>query len=49
MRVLLINKVFGTISTGKICAQIAEQLEAEGHEVKVAYGRWANVPDEKKG
>lgn len=45
MRVLLINEVFGTTSTGKICAQIAEQLEAEGNEVKVAYGRWANVPE----
>lgn len=45
MRVLLINEVFGTTSTGKICAQIAEQMEAEGNEVKVAYGRWANVPE----
>lgn len=45
MRVLLINEVFGTTSTGKICAQIAEKLEAEGHEVKVAYGRWADVPE----
>lgn len=44
MRVLLINEVFGTTSTGKICAQIAEQLETEGCEVKVAYGRWAEVP-----
>lgn len=46
MRVLMINEVFGTTSTGKICAQIAEQMEAEGHEVKVAYGRWADVPEE---
>lgn len=45
MRVLLINEVFGTTSTGKICAQIAEQLEAEGHEVKVAFGRWPDVPE----
>lgn len=45
MRVLLINEVFGTTSTGKICAQIAEQLEMEGNEVKVAYGRWADVPE----
>lgn len=45
MRVLLINEVFGTTSTGKICAQIAEQMEAEGHEVKVAFGRWPDVPE----
>ena len=45
MRVLLINEVFGTTSTGKICAQIAEQMEAEGHEVKVAFGRWPAVPE----
>lgn len=45
MKVLLINEVFGTTSTGKICAQIAEQLEAEGCDVKVAYGRWKKVPD----
>lgn len=48
MRVLLINEVFGTTSTGKICAQIAEKMEQQGNEVKVAYGRWANVPDEYK-
>lgn len=45
MRVLLINEVFGTTSTGKICAQIAEEMDAEGHEVKVAFGRWPNVPE----
>lgn len=44
MKVLLINEVFGTTSTGKICAQIAEEMEAKGNEVKVAYGRWKNVP-----
>lgn len=48
MRVLLINEVLGTTSTGKICAQIAEQMEANGNEVKVAYGRWADVPDKYK-
>ncbi len=45
MRVLLINEVFGTTSTGKICAQIAEKMEQQGNEVKVAYGRWADVPE----
>ena len=46
MKVLLINEVFGTTSTGKICAQIAEKMEKEGHEVKVAFGRWASVPEQ---
>ena len=45
MRVLLLNEVFGTTSTGIICAQIAKQMEADGHEVKVAFGRWSNVPE----
>lgn len=44
MKILLINEVFGTTSTGKICAQIAEEMEAKGNEVRVAYGRWKNVP-----
>lgn len=48
MRVLLINEVFGTTSTGKICAQIAEKMESEGAEVKVAFGRWASVPEKYK-
>ena len=48
MRVLLINEVFGTTSTGKICAQIAEKIESEGAEVKVAFGRWASVPEKYK-
>lgn len=37
--------MFGTTSTGKICAQIAEQMEADGHEVKAAFGRWGAVPE----
>ena len=48
MRILLINEVLGTTSTGKISAQIAEQLEMEGNEVKVAFGRWASVPEKYK-
>ena len=39
MRVLLINSVCGIRSTGRICTDIADQLTAEGHEVKIAYGR----------
>ena len=45
MRVLLINAVCGTGSTGKICAAIAQQYEQEGHEAKIAYGRDGFVPE----
>lgn len=48
MRVLIINEVCGYTSTGKICAQIAENYEEEGHTVKIAYGRSPYVPDEYK-
>lgn len=39
MKILMINVVCGIRSTGKICAEMAEKLSAEGHEVKIAYGR----------
>ncbi len=45
MKVLFINMVCGTGSTGKICAELAEKFEKEGHEVKIAYGRHAYVPE----
>lgn len=45
MRVLLINSVCGIRSTGRICTDIAMELEAQGHEVKIAYGR-ENVPQQ---
>ncbi len=48
MRVLLINSECGTGSTGKISVAIAEQYESEGHEVKIAYGRRAFVPEQYK-
>lgn len=35
-------------STGKICAEIAEEYENQGWEVKIAYGRLPNVPDKYK-
>lgn len=47
MRVLLINAVCGIRSTGRICTQIAEELEKDGHEVKIAYGR-CKVPEEHR-
>lgn len=43
MKVLMINVVCGIRSTGRICTDLATELEAQGHEVKIAYGR-ENVP-----
>lgn len=39
MKVLMINSVCGIRSTGRICTDLATALEAQGHEVKIAYGR----------
>lgn len=39
MKVLMINVVCGIRSTGRICTDLATALEAQGHEVKIAYGR----------
>ena len=44
MKVLIINVVCGIRSTGRICADIADALDAEGHTVKILYGR-GNVPE----
>lgn len=48
MRVLLINSVCGIRSTGRICTDIADELTADGHEVKIAYGREIVPPQYKK-
>lgn len=45
MKVLMINVVCGIRSTGRICTDLATVLEAQGHEVKIAYGR-ENVPEQ---
>lgn len=45
MRVLMINSVCGIKSTGRICVELAAAFEAQGHEVKIAYGR-EQVPQE---
>lgn len=45
MKILLVNVVCGIKSTGRICTDIAEELETKGHEVRIAYGR-ENVPKE---
>ena len=47
MKVLMINVVCGIRSTGRICTDLATELEKEGHEVKIAYGR-EYVPEEFK-
>lgn len=44
MRILMINVVCGIRSTGRICTDIADALTAQGHEVKIAYGR-ETVPE----
>ena len=45
MKILMINVVCGIRSTGRICTDLATALEAEGHEVKIAYGR-ERVPEQ---
>ena len=45
MKILMVNSVCGTGSTGKICAELAEQYTNNGCEVKIAYGRRSYVPD----
>ena len=39
MKILMINVVCGIRSTGRICTDLALELESQGHEVKIAYGR----------
>ncbi len=41
----MINSVCGIRSTGRICTDLATALEAQGHEVKIAYGR-EQVPEQ---
>ncbi len=45
MKILLINSLCGIRSTGRICTELAERFEAEGHEVRIAYGRMGEVPE----
>lgn len=44
MKVLQINSVCGIRSTGRICTDLAEILEQNGHKCKIAYGR-ETVPE----
>lgn len=41
----MINSVCGIRSTGRICTDLAVALEAQGHEVKIAYGR-EDIPEQ---
>lgn len=41
MKYFFVNSVCGIGSTGRICTDLAKMLEAEGHEVKIVYGRAA--------
>ncbi len=45
MKILMINVVCGIRSTGRICTDSALELEAKGHQVKIAYGR-EDVPEQ---
>lgn len=47
MRALLINAVCGIRSTGRICTDLAQDLECQGYEVRIAYGRGI-VPEQYK-
>ena len=46
MKILFINVLCATRSTGRICANLAKEYELLGHEVKIAYGRSENIPQE---
>lgn len=48
MKVLFINSVCGIGSTGRICTDLALDLESQGHEVRIAYGRNGIVPNQYK-
>lgn len=48
MKILFINAVCGTGSTGRICAELSEKYEKEGWECKIAYGRDDYVPEQYK-
>lgn len=39
MKFLMINVVCGIRSTGRICTDLAKELEKSGHTVRIAYGR----------
>lgn len=48
MKILFINSVCGFGSTGRICTDLAQLLEKEGYECKIAYGRNNVLPAHQK-
>ena len=42
MKYLFINTVAGSCSTGRIAADMCRELQAQGNECVLAYGRWEN-------
>ncbi len=44
MKVLIINSVYRVLSTGRLCADIAAELERRGHECVIAHGRGPAIP-----
>lgn len=48
MKILIVNSVCGIGSTGRICTDLAKNFEADGHDVKIAYGRTSTVPEQFK-
>ena len=46
MKYLFVNYARGIGSTGRICTDLAKKLEADGHDVKIAYGRSNVIPDQ---
>ncbi len=45
MKILFVNSVCGTGSTGRICGEVAEYLSQQGWECRIAYGRQTNMPE----
>lgn len=45
MNILIINSICGTGSTGRICADLADRFAAQGHQVRIAFGRDGYVPE----
>ena len=44
MKVLFINLVYGTGSTGKIIADIMDMLKKYGNDAKALYGTFSSAP-----
>lgn len=46
MRILIINETCGTGSHGRLCKEAADKYKADGHEVKIGYGRSGKIPQD---